>query len=211
MHYVLVWWYEEKVKPLLRGYSGLVVYADDFVVCFQYKDDAEKFYELLKRRMKHFGLSLEEEKSRLIEFGRFAEENRQRRGEGKPETFTFLGFTHYCSRSRNGKFRVKRKTSRKKYTKKCKEVHRKIKGMMTWKLADIIKCVNQILAGYFHYYGITDNINSIGRFRYEVEKSLFYWLNHRSQKRSYTWEEFGEMQKVYPLEPAKIYVSIYDS
>ena len=106
---------------------------------------------------------------------------------------------------------MKRKTSRKKYTKKCKEVHRKIKGMMTWKLADIIKRVNQILAGYFHYYGITDNINSIRRFRYEVEKSLFYWLNHRSQKRSYTWERFREMQKVYPLEPARIYVSIYDS
>ena len=211
MHYVLVWWYEEKVKPLMRGYSGLVVYADDFVACFQYKEDAERFHELLKRRMRHFGLSLEEEKSRLIEFGRFAEENRRRRGEGKPETFTFLGFTHYCSWSKNGKFRVKRKTSRKKYTKKCKEVHRKIKEMMTWKLADIIKRVNQILAGYFHYYGITDNINSIGRFRYEVEKSLFYWLNHRSQKRSYTWEEFREMQKVYPLEPAKIYVSIYDS
>jgi group II intron reverse transcriptase/maturase len=211
MHYVLVWWYEEKVKPLLRGYSGLVVYADDFVACFQYKEDAEKFHELLKRRMKHFGLSLEEEKSRLIEFGRFAEENRRRKGKGKPETFTFLGFTHYCSRSKDGKYRVKRKTSRKKYTKKCKEVHRKIKGMMTWKLADIIKRVNQILAGYFHYYGITDNINSIRRFRYEVEKSLFYWLNHRSQKRSYTWERFREMQKVYPLEPARIYVSIYDS
>lgn len=211
MHYVLVWWYEEKVKPLLRGYSGLVVYADDFVACFQYKEDAERFHELLKRRMEHFGLSLEEDKSRLIEFGRFAEENRRRKGKGKPETFTFLGFTHYCSRSRNGKYRVKRKTSRRKYTKKCKEVHRKIKGMMTWKLADIIKRVNQILAGYFHYYGITDNINSIGRFRYEVEKSLFYWLNHRSQKRSYTWEEFREMQKAYPLEPARIYVSIYDS
>lgn len=207
MHYVLVWWYEEKVKPLMRGYSGLVVYADDFVVCFQYKEDAERFHELLKRRMKHFGLSLEEEKSRLIEFGRFAEENRCRRGEGKPETFTFLGFTHYCSRSKNGKFRVKRKTSRKK----CKEVHRKLRSMMTWKLADIMRRVNQILAGYFHYYGITDNIHSIARFRYEVEKSLFYWLNHRSQKRSYTWEEFREIQKVYPLEPTKIYVSIYDS
>lgn len=140
-----------------------------------------------------------------------AEENRHRGGKGKPETFTFLGFTHYCSKSKNGKFRVKRKTSRKKYTKKCKEMNRKIRSMMTWKLRDIMKSVNQILAGYFRYYGITDNINSIGRFWYEVEKSLFYWLNHRSQKRSYTWEEYREMQKVYPLEPAKIYVSIYDS
>ena len=211
MHYVLVWWFEERVKPHLRGYGGLVVYADDFVVCFQYKDDAERFYELLKRRMGHFGLSMEEEKSRLIEFGRFAEENRQRRGEGKPETFTFLGFTHYCSRSRNGKFRVKRKTSRKKFTRKCKEVHRAISNMMTWKLPEIIKRVNQILTGYFHYYGITDNSRSIAAFRYQVLKSLFYWLNHRSQRRSYNWDEFNDMLKVYPITPARIYVSIYDN
>lgn len=209
MHYVLIWWYEEKVKPLLRGYSGLVVYADDFVVCFQYKEDAERFYELLKRRMGHFGLSIEEEKSRLIEFGRFAEENRRRRGEGKPETFTFLGFTHYCSKSRNGKFRVKRKTSRKKFTKKCKEVHKTIRGMMTWELKAIIRRVNQILTGYFHYYGITDNSRSISAFRYRVLRSLFYWLNHRSQKRSYNWKSFNDMLKAYPIVPAKIYVSIY--
>jgi len=211
MHYVLVWWYREKMKPLMRGYSGLVVYADDFVVCFQYKDDAEKFYERLKNRMKHFGLSLEEEKSRLIEFGRFAEENRRRKGKGKPETFTFLGFTHYCSKSKDGKFRVKRKTSKKKFTKKSKEVHKKIKSMRTWKLEEMIKRVNQILVGYYHYYGITDNIQSIARFRYEVERSLYYWLNRRSQRRSYTWENFRRMQEEYPLAHAKIYVSVYDS
>lgn len=86
----------------------MIAYADDFVVCFQYKSDAEWFYERLKHRMGHFGLSLEEEKSRLIEFGRFAEENCKRRGT-KPETFNFLGFTHYCSKSRSGRFRVKRR------------------------------------------------------------------------------------------------------
>ena len=211
MHYVLIWWFEEKVKPLLRGYGGLVVYADDFVVCFQYKDEAEKFYELLKRRMGHFGLSMEEEKSRLIEFGRFAEGNRQKRGDGKPETFTFLGFTHYCSKSRNGKFRVKRKTSRKKFTKKCKEVHKAIRGMMTWELPIIIKRVNQILTGYFHYYGITDNSRGTAAFRHQVLRSLSYWLNHRSQKRSYNWSGFNDMLKAYPIVPARIYVSIYDN
>lgn len=96
MHYVLIWWFREKVQPSLRGYAGLVNYADDFVVCFQYKSDAEQFYERLKHRMGYFGLSLEEEKSRLIEFGRFAQERCAKRGT-KPETFTFLGFTHYCS------------------------------------------------------------------------------------------------------------------
>ena len=142
MHYVLLWWFNEKVKPNLRGYAGIVVYADDFVVCFQYKDEAERFYERLKHRMEHFGLELEENKSRLIEIGRFAEENRRKRGQGKPETFDFLGFTHYCAKSRHGKFRVKRKTSRKKFAKKCKEVGRWLADMRTTPLPEVIKKVN---------------------------------------------------------------------
>lgn len=209
MHYVLLWWFKEKIQPTLKGFSGIVVYADDFVVCFQYKEDAEMFYERLKRRMGHFGLSLEEEKSRLIEFGRFAESNCAKRGM-KPETFTFLGFTHYCSTSRNGKFRVKRKTSSKKFSKKLKEIHRKIGEMRLWHTADIIRKLNEILVGYFHYYGITDNSPSIKSFRYEVMKSLFYWLNRRSQKKSYNWVSFLNMlDTCHPLAEAKIYVSIY--
>ena len=101
MHYVLVWWFKEIVVPKQKGYAGIVVYADDFVCCFQYKEEATQFYERLKHRMVHFGLELEEEKSRLIEFGRFAEENCRKRGT-KPETFNFLGFAHYCSKSKNG-------------------------------------------------------------------------------------------------------------
>lgn len=134
MHYVLVWWFKERIQPQLKGFSGLVVYADDFVACFQYKDDAKWFYEALKSRMATFGLELEGTKTRLIEFGRFAEENRRKRGEGKPETFTFLGFTHYCSKDRSGKrFRVKRKTSKKKFNKKIKELSMKIKSMRQFK------------------------------------------------------------------------------
>lgn len=102
----------------------------------------------------------------------------------------FLGFTHYCSKSKNGKFRVKRKTSKKKFAKKCKEVHRKIGKMRTLRTAAIIKKVNQILTGYFHYYGIIDNNAMNKKFRYNVIKSLFYWLNRRSQKKSYTWVGF---------------------
>ena len=209
MHYVLVWWFKERIQPLLKGYSGLVVYADDFVATFQHKNEAEWFYEQLKRRMGNFGLSLEEEKSRLIEFGRFAEQNCAQRGT-RPETFTFLGFTHYCSKSRNGRFRVKRKTSRKKFSKKLKEVHRKIGEMRTMKTKDIVHKLNEILVGYFHYYGITDNSRSIKSFRYEVMKSLFYWLNRRSQKTSYSWTEFLYMlDNNHPLAEAKLYVSIY--
>ena len=174
MHYVLLWWFRERIKPYLRGYAEIIVYADDFVCCFQYREEAEAFYERLKRRMRHFGLELEEEKSRLIEFGRFAEERRKRNGFGKPETFTFLGFTHYCSQSRNGKFRVKRKTSRKKFAKKSREVHRKIAGMRTMPLRQMIGKVNQILVGYYHYYGITDNSKALRNFSFRVHRSLFF-------------------------------------
>jgi len=209
MHYVLVWWFKERVQPACKGYSGLVVYADDFVACFQYKDDAEQFYEHLIRRMRHFGLEIEENKTRLIEFGRFAERDRKERGEGKPETFDFLGFTHYCSKSRGGWYRVKRKTSKKKFAKACRNFNRKIKDMRTWKLRAIFKRVNQMLIGYYHYYGITDNGHSLNNLKYRVERSLFYWLNRRSQKKSYTWEQFHDLLKLFPLAEPKIYDSVY--
>lgn len=211
MHYVLVWWFRELIKPRLEGYSGLVVYADDFVACFQYKEEAEWFYGMLKRRMKAFGLEMEESKTRLIEFGRYAEQNRKRRGEGKPETFDFLGFTHYCSKAKGGWYRVKRKTSRKKFAKKCKELNQKIKAMREMRLADIFGNVNQILTGYYHYYGITDNGKSLHKMWHKVERMLYYWLNRRSQKRSYDWEGFKEVLKIFPLAQPKIYVNIYQT
>ena len=211
MHYILVWWFEECIVPRLKGYGGLVVYADDFVVCFQYKEEAELFYELLKKRMKIFGLEMEESKTRLIEFGRMAEQNRKARGEGKPETFEFLGFTHYCSKSRRGWFRVKRKTSKKKFAKKCRELSQTMRAMRTWRLTDIFRKTNQILIGYYHYYGITDNGKSLQRMKRKVENLLYYWLNHRSQKRSYNWDGFLELLKAFPLAKPKIYVNIYQT
>ena len=209
MHYVLVYWHRECIAKYLRGESGLVTYADDFVVCFQYKSDAEVYYEHLKRRMGRFGLTLEESKTRLIEFGRFAAENNRKRGKGEPETFTFLGFTHYCSTSRNGKFRVKRKTSQKKFRKKLKEIRQELKRMYDWKPEAIIDKLNRTLRGYDQYYSITDNIFSVGRFHNEVMKSLFWMLNRRSQRKSYTWDSFNELLKYHPLLPAKIRVSLY--
>ena len=192
MHYVLLWWFHEVVKPKLKGYAGIVNYADDFVVCFQYKWEAEQFYERLKHRMAHFGLSLAEEKCRLLEFGRFAEQNRRQRNDGKPETFDFLGFT-ICSKTRNGKFKVRRTTSRKKFIKKCKEMHEKIGMMRTKKTENIIRWINQVLVGYYHYYGVYGNYSKVIEFRWNVLKSLYYWLNRRSQKRSYTKAGFFDM------------------
>ena len=104
---------------------------------------------------------------------------------------------------------MKRRTSRKKFAKKCKEVHRGIAKMRNQPLPEIIKKLNQMLVGYYHYYGITDNSERIRAFSFEVRKSLFYWLNRRSQKRSYNWDTFNAMLKEYPLARPKIYVSIY--
>ena len=210
MHYVLLWWFHEVIQPMLHGYAGIVNYADDFVVCFQYKREAEQFYEHLKHRMAHFGLSLAEDKCRLIEFGRFAEKNRKQRGENKPETFDFLGFTHICSRTKNGRFKVRRKTSRKKFVKKCKDMHMKIGMMRTEKTEIIVRWINQVLTGYYHYYGVYGNYPSIMEFRWNVLNSLFYWLNRRSQKRSYTRAGFYEMIDIgHPVvRPKSFYVYI---
>ena len=209
MHYVLVWWFEEKMKPVMKGYAGLVVYADDFVACFQYKSDAEVFYKHLKSRMIHFGLELEENKTRLIEFGRFAESNRKDRGDGRPETFTFLGFTHYCSHSKTGRFRVKRKTGKKKFAKKSREINAMIRDMRFQHINYIVKKLNEILVGYYHYYGITDNSKSLRLFYNVVRFRLFYWLNRRSQRRSYTKEGYKELLRQFPLAQPRIYVSVY--
>ena len=208
MHYVVVWWFNERVKPLMRGFCGLVVYADDFVACFQYKEDAERFYMALRSRLEHFGLNLQEEKSRLIEFGRFAEQNARKRGD-KPATFDFLGFTHYCSKSSKGWFRVKRKTSRKKFRKKCKEMNSLIKAKRHMPVSELIHWINKVLDGYYNYYAITDNTQMCSEFQYRVSRMLFYWLNRRSQKKSYTWPQFHDMLKVYPLHTPKLKFSIY--
>uniref|UniRef100_UPI0040568C7C group II intron maturase-specific domain-containing protein n=1 Tax=Agathobacter sp. TaxID=2021311 RepID=UPI0040568C7C len=140
--------------------------------------------------------------------GKYAEGNCAGKGT-KPETFTFPGFTHYCSHAKNGRFRVKRKTGKKKFAKKCKEIHRLIQNKRTQPLESMIEKLNQTLVWYYHYYGITDNIQSLSNFRFRVIKSLFYWLNRRSQKKSYTWEAFNEMLKQYKIATPKIYVSVY--
>jgi len=210
MHYVLVLWFYKIVKPQFRGYCDIVVYADDFVCCFQYKKEAEQFYEMLKERFGKFGLKMEESKSRLIEFGRSAEANRKRRGEGKPETFDFLGFTHYCSKSRKGYFRVKRKTSKKKFRAKLKLFTDWVKENRTLRKKDLIGKLNIKLLGYYRYYGITDNFKAMDRFRRKVERAVFVWLNRRSQRKSYSWKRFYDMLKYYPIIRPKIFVSIYE-
>nr|WP_084415575.1 reverse transcriptase domain-containing protein [Haloplasma contractile] len=188
LHFVLDLWFEKVVKKYSRGEAYIVRYADDFVCCFQYKDDAMRFYDNLISRLNKFNLEIAEEKTKIIEFGRYAETNRKAKGMRRPETFNFLGFTFYCSKSVNGKFRVKLKTYLKKLTVKVKRIKKWIKENMHMNLKDLIKRINLRLGGHYRYYGITDNFKSITTFYYETLKGLFKALNRRSQKRSFTWD-----------------------
>lgn len=210
LHYVLDLWFEKVVKKESRGQAELVRFADDCVGCFQYKDDAEKYYAALKERLKEFELEIAEDKSKIIEFGRFAEERRGKQGLGKPETFDFLGFTHYCSKSKEGGFRVKRKTSKKKFKNKVKkftEFIKQARNRMT--MAEIFTKVKQKLSGHYQYYGITDNTAQIERFGNKVEELLYKWMNRRSQRKSFCYEKFRKYLALNPLPKAKIYVNIY--
>ena len=208
MYYVVVLWFEKKIQKNFNGESFIVVYADDFVCCFQYQNEAELFInKLLPERLKKFNLDLAKDKTRLISFGRFAKE---RSKDGKVETFDFLGFTHYCGKSKKGYFRVKRKTSKKKLNKSTQEFTLWIRNNRNLRVTTIIKLLNIKLRGYYQYYGITDNGESLNKFLYTIKRILWKWLNRRSQRRSYTSNEFAQVLKSYPIIRPKICVNIYD-
>jgi RNA-directed DNA polymerase len=209
LHYVLDLWFERVVKNSCRGEAHIIRYCDDFVCCFQYKDDAEKFYRALHQRLAKFGLEIAAEKSKIIAFGRYAEANCKERGMQKPGTFDFLGFTHYCSKSKKGRFRVKRMTSRKKLKVKIQAFKQWIKKSRHQDIEVTWKAVHAKLRGHYQYYGITDNIVMLGRYKRAVMKLLFKWLNRRSQRRSFNYEEWNNYLRWNPLPEPKIYVNIY--
>jgi hypothetical protein len=212
LHYVLDLWFEVAVrKGQFRGEAYLTRYADDFVACFQYKDDAEKFYCSLGKRLEKFDLALAPEKTRILEFGRFAAANRIGRGEGKPETFSFLGFTFYCSTDRaKTRFRVKVKSDRKKMITKLKKAHQWIKdNRHKFRPHDLIRRLNISLRGYYNYYAVTDNMVTVKVFRWFIIRQLFYWLNRRSQRNSYTWDEFKALLAKVPVIEPKLRHSLY--
>lgn len=210
IHFVLTLWFQYIVTKVCNGRCFLVVYADDFIAGFQHKADAERYYAALKERLHKFNLELEESKSRLIEFGRFAESNSKRRTGKKPETFDFLGFTFYCSKGKTkGNFCVKLKTSRKKHTQKLKAIKEWLYRNNNLPVRDLIKKLNAKLIGHYRYYGVTYNIKKLGAFLHYTQRNLCRALNRRSQKKSYTWNGFADMLKVYPLAKPKIYVSLF--
>ena len=157
LHYALDLWFERVYRKNCTGFARLIRYADDFVVCFQHKTDAVRFREELGRRLGKFGLEVEPTKTKVMEFGRFAVENAKRRG-GRAETFDFLGLTHYCSTTKDGKrFRMKRVTARKKFTAKLKAFKERLKEARTLKTIELWEIAKSKLRGHFNYYGVTDN------------------------------------------------------
>ncbi len=209
MHHVLTLWFKLVVQRKMQGECFLVNFADDFVAGFQYKSEAERYYKELKERMEKFGLELESSKSRLIEFGRFAEQNRRARGECKPETFDFLGFTFYYSKTRKGGFVPKVQTSRKKFEQKVRAYKNWIYDNRNRPMREIIKELNVKLIGHYRYYGVTWNFRKITTFLHRVQQFLFKAMNRRGCRRAYTWNGFVEMLKYYPLAKPKTYYCLY--
>jgi len=210
LHYVLDIWFAVTVKKQCKGQAEVVRFADDFVCCFQYKEDAERFYAALILRLEKFKLSVAAEKTKIIEFGRFAESDRKKRGERKPETFDFLGFTHYCSKNHKGIFRVKRKTSAKKFKQKLESMKTWIKINRHMEQETFLRIVRSKLVGHYRYYGITDNSRAIVSYYFQTSVLMFKWLNRRSQRRSFTWERYKNVLKDFQLPKPRIYVNIYD-
>jgi len=188
LHYALDIWASIWRKSSARGQMLIVRFADDAVFGFQYRADAQRFLEELKKRLSRFHLELNVEKTRLFEFGRFAAENRAGRGEGKPETFDFLGFTHICGKSRKGKFVVLRQTKGKKMRAKLKELKLELRRRMHDSINQTGAWLRSVLLGHYRYYGVPRNIKAMGSFHYRV---LWLWhraLKRRSQKHRCSWE-----------------------
>ena len=205
LHYVLDLWFEKSIKPSLKGESYLIRYIDDFVVCFQYKEDAIKFQEVLVKRLAKFTLELEPSKTRLVEFGRFASEDTKAGGR-KMETINFLGFTHFCSRNRNGKFIMGRKTEKSRLRRSINKLTEKMKEIRHWTIKEQAKKINEILRGHYNYYGIGGNFGSLQRVYRTTERYWFRMLSSRSWRGRITWERFHKIKKSYPVLRPKLHI-----
>ena len=204
-------WFETTVKSHVTGFCALIRFADDCVSVVRYANDARRIECGFRNRFNKYGLEIHPTKSRNISFGRFERENAKTQNR-RANTFDFLGFTHYCDRSRKGNFKVGRKTSRKKFSAKCramnawlKAVRNQVKTKEWWKIL-IAK-----LRGHFQYYGVSENYDGIVRFYKATIRMVRKWMNRRSQKRKMSWERFIKYLEHYPLPKPKIVHSFYVS
>jgi group II intron reverse transcriptase/maturase len=194
LHYVLDLWINRWRERHARGEVILVRYADDFVIGFREESDARRCLADLKERFAKFGLELHPEKTRLIEFGRYAEERRTKRGEGPPETFDFLGFTHISGKTRRGDYTIHRRTSRKKFQAKLADLKEKLSRNRHADLSRVGGWLQSVLRGWCQYYAVPGNYARLRQFREEIQKMWFHALRRRSQRgRRLTWDKFSKL------------------
>ena len=209
LHYVLDLWIVKVIKRQSRGIVVIVRYADDFVICVQYQDEAEWILVELRKRLEKVGLELSADKTKIIGFGRFAVENASNKGQ-RAGTFNFLGFTHFCDKTRTGKFKVGRTTERKRFSAKLKELNKWMKSVRNLvPVKDWWSTLCAKLRGHFQYYGVSGNFRGIKRFYYLTVRLVFKWINRRSQKKSFNWERFQKYVTSYSLPKPRIYHNLY--
>ena len=198
LHHVLDLW-TDAWRKTARGDVIIVRYADDFVMGFQYRNEADLFLQQLRERMAKFGLELHQEKTRLIEFGRFAAANRSKRGEGKPETFDFLGFTHICAKTKRGnRFTIRRKTIAKRLRAKVKKMKEGIRLRMHDPIPEQGQWLRAVVLGHLNYYAVPGNKQSTDAFRTAAMREWLHALRRRSQKaRSLTWKRFQRLVRTW--------------
>jgi len=194
LHYVFDRWVQQWRKRA-RGDVVVVRWADDFIVGFQFQAEAEQFLAELTERLREFGLELHPDKTRLLEFGRYAASARQQRGQGKPETFNFLGFTHICGQTRKGKFTVQRQTQKQRLRAKLKEVKAELQRRRQASVAAVGSWLATVVRGHCQYYGVPGNSRALALFRYRIERLWHRALSRRSQKARLTWGRMKRLTK----------------
>ena len=209
LHYALDLWFVRKFKGKARGKVELIRYCDDFVVCCESKKDAEDFMRELEARLEKFGLKISKEKSSIVRFGRKAW-NSHVKGGKRVGTFNFLGFTHYCTKSRRGKFMMGHKTRKEKLARGLKEMNLWLKGIRNvLKLKEWWKILGAKLRGHYNYFGISGNYRCLRQYYWKVLRLTMKWINRRSQKKSMGREKFHQYLDWNPLPQPRIYHDLY--
>jgi RNA-directed DNA polymerase len=205
LHYVLDLWFERVVRGRLRGEARLVRYIDDFVICFQYREDAIRVETALRRRLEKFSLTLEPDKTRLVEFGRFAQRQAGKRGRTRPETLYFLGMTLYCSRNLKGNFKVGMRTEKSRLRRSLATLRERMRQIRHFAIKDQAHEINLILRGHYAYYGIAGNLRSLLKVYRTVERYWRKMLQSRSRDgKRLAWEIFSKIKERCPLLRPKL-------
>jgi RNA-directed DNA polymerase len=208
LHYVLDVWFESKFQKQAKGYTKLIRYADDFVALCESKYDADRFISELEGRLAEFNLGVSKEKTRRIKFGRQAWKQAQQDGI-KVATFDFLGFTHYCGKSRRGKFVMGHKTSKLSLNAKLKSNNNWLRSIRSAvSIKELWPIIKAKLIGHYNYFGISGNIRCLTQYFFSMKSMVFKWMNRRSQKKSMRWEQFQKYLDWNPLPTPRIYHAI---